>query len=596
MQNHRLEQHYLKLLNHFGETSVWVTLQQLADTLFCTKRHMRNLLLKMQQSGWIAWQGEFGRGKRSKLTLLSNKNQLVSNKAAYLIDQGRFNEAIDLLGSEQHLIAPLLRSKLGFCIDPEQQVLRVPYYRTMLNLHPATPLRRSERHLVRQIFSGLTRIKEENGELAADLAHHWRQITPLLWRFYIRPAVQFHDGQRLTCADITASLNRARELALFSHIEQIKIVGPHCVEFVLNAPDVNFPQLLATASALILPAQQHQMEHFARIPIGTGPYQVVQNDQRRLSLSAFDGYFGLRALLDQVDILMWPNLTQQTTDTLEPNPPAAALHTNTTWLSSSLSDQQYIAGEASELTGGPTERLEEMFLEQGGYFLLCDSHSRHWQQPERRAWLQQLLNPYSIAQELNPAIRHLWVPASSLLPNWCHRIAALQPSSPFDSQSLDNPASTARIRLAYHDHHPEFPTLSKALENLLQRQRIELELVELPYEQWAQGAADNIDLWLGTINFPVPESWHVGAWLLGSLLLRRSICGTDHKQLHSLHHQWRSGAISSEQLMWQVIHSGWLQPLFHHWMRLKGPANAQGIHLNNLGWFDFRSTWFEPAE
>ncbi|WP_442980198.1 hypothetical protein, partial [Salmonella enterica] len=22
---------------------------------------------------------------------------------------------------------------------------------------------------------------------------------------------------------------------------------------------------------------------------------------------------------------------------------------------------------------------------------------------------------------------------------------------------------------------------------------------------------------------------------------------------------------------------------------------ARGIHLNNLGWFDFRSTWIEPG-
>ncbi|EAS3058905.1 peptide ABC transporter substrate-binding protein, partial [Salmonella enterica] len=41
--------------------------------------------------------------------------------------------------------------------------------------------------------------------------------------------------------------------------------------------------------------------------------------------------------------------------------------------------------------------------------------------------------------------------------------------------------------------------------------------------------------------------------------------------------------------------SGWLQPLFHHWMRLKSPDRARGIHLNNLGWFDFRSTWIEPG-
>jgi MarR-like DNA-binding transcriptional regulator SgrR of sgrS sRNA len=184
-----------------------------------------------------------------------------------------------------------------------------------------------------------------------------------------------------------------------------------------------------------------------------------------------------------------------------------------------------------------------MFLEQGGYFLLCDSHSDKWQQPENRAWLQQILNPYSISQELNPVIRHLWVPATSLLPNWCHRIAPIHPTSPFKDT-----VSNSTLRLAYHDHHPEFPALANAMATLLKRNNIALELIELPYEQWAQGTADNIDIWLGTINFPVPETWHVGAWLLGSSLMRRSICGRDNDLLHHWHNQWRSGDMSSEHL------------------------------------------------
>ncbi|XAW89885.1 ABC transporter substrate-binding protein [Vibrio sp. CDRSL-10 TSBA] len=260
-------------------------------------------------------------------------------------------------------------------------------------------MRRSERHLVRQIFSGLTRIKEEIGEVEGDLAHHWRQLTPSIWRFYIRPAVQFHDGRPLTSDDVVTSLNRARKHALFSHIEQIKIIGPHCVEFELSAEDDNFPQLLATSSALILPANHAEIEHFARLPVGTGPYQVIQNDERRLCLKAFDGYFGLRALLDQVDILMWTNLTNKSDQEAEETKQSLSTEANATWLSSSLSDKEYISGVASDLTGGPSDRFEEMFLEQGGYFLLCDSHSDKWQQPENRAWLQQILNPYSISQE-----------------------------------------------------------------------------------------------------------------------------------------------------------------------------------------------------
>lgn len=58
----------------------------------------------------------------------------------------------------------------------------------MKNLLPGTALRRSETHMARQIFSGLTRINEENGELEADIAHHWQQLSRATGAFSYAPA------------------------------------------------------------------------------------------------------------------------------------------------------------------------------------------------------------------------------------------------------------------------------------------------------------------------------------------------------------------------------------------------------------------------
>ena len=194
MKTRRLEQQYLKLFQFFGKARVDTTSQELADVLYCTKRHMRNLLIQMQAAGWIDWLAKPGRGQRSRLQLKYSPHQLQSEKAEHLLDSGRFSEAIDLLAGDKQLITQLLKAKLGYSIRADCQTLRIPYYRTMPNLYPGTALRRSEMHLVRQIFNGLTRINEENGEVVADLAHHWRRIDALHWRFYLRPAVQFHDS------------------------------------------------------------------------------------------------------------------------------------------------------------------------------------------------------------------------------------------------------------------------------------------------------------------------------------------------------------------------------------------------------------------
>lgn len=584
MTTRHTEQKYLKLLQHYGDKPVSVTLQELADVLFCTRRHMRNLLLQMQEAKWLIWQSQAGRGHRARLHLRYKPEQLLSEKAEQLLESGHIDQAIQLLGKNKHQVAQLLRSKLGYSVRADYQRLCIPYYRTMPSLCPGIPLRRSEQHLVRQIFSGLTRINEEKGEVEADLAHHWRQIDPLRWRFYLRPAVLWHDGQELTIDAVIASLTRSAKLPLFSHLQTIQATGPLSLEITLAHPDNRLPLLLSHIDAMLLPPDHTQRADFPAHPVGTGPYEVVENNGFHLQMKAFDHYFGLRGLLDEVEVFIWPNLTE--TDNL-----AESLSDNDTaaWLSSSLSDEDYVSGRLSQVSGKPSDNLREMFLERGEYFLLCDSRSPHWHTAEHRRWLRETLSPYAILQHLSEAIRPFWVPGGSLLSSWFHTIEAGPACSPFISSS-----PYAKLRLAYHDQHPEFPMLLDIMQEIMRQQGILLEGVELNYDDWANGKA-NVDLWLGTVNFPIPEEWNVGTWLLGSPLLRHAISGGDDALLAQWETQWHAETISAEQLVRETTRSGWLQPLFHHWMRLKSPDRARGIHLNNLGWFDFRSTWIEPG-
>src|SRR5471030_1359151 len=64
----------------------------------------------------------------------------------------------------------MLLSQLGRSFRQGKHLLRVLYYRPLFNLLPGTMLRRSETHIARQIFSGLTLINEEKGEVEGDLA------------------------------------------------------------------------------------------------------------------------------------------------------------------------------------------------------------------------------------------------------------------------------------------------------------------------------------------------------------------------------------------------------------------------------------------
>ncbi|AIN19425.1 bacterial extracellular solute-binding s, 5 Middle family protein [Yersinia rochesterensis] len=595
MTSRRLEQQYLRLLHQVGVQPVEITLQELADKLSCTKRHMRTLLVQMQQAGWLIWQAEAGRGRRSHLQLLRNTHQLLMEKAEQLLDSGDFNEAIALLGEDKQLITPLLRAKLGYRIRDDYQALRIPYYRTMSNLYPGTPLRRSELHLVRQIFNGLTRIKEEDGEVTTDLAHKWRMLDPLHWRFYLRPAVQFHDGRELSSRDVVSSLTRSATLPLFSHIQKVSQHGPLSVVIELNQPDSRLPQLLAHHSALILPENHATQPDFASHPVGTGPYRVAENDDWHLQMKSFDHYFGFRGLLDEVEVLIFPDLARPPsgTPTVLSEQLSMANIQSATWLSSSISDIDYVSGSAASLTGKPSDSTQEMFLERGGYFLLCDSRSPHWHSIKQRRWLRKTLNPYHLIQPLIAPIRPFWVPATSVLPTWFHGIDSGEECAPFPIDHAVESEDMPVLTLAYHAQHPEYAMLVTEMTHILAAQGIKLAVIELDYITWAKGEA-HVDLWLGTVNFAVPEEWNVGAWLLGSPLLRQCMTGGDGAQLQTSLHNWRNQSLGSEQLIREVIGSGWLQPLFHHWMRLKAPEQAQGAHLNNLGWFDFQTTWLEP--
>ncbi|GAA0500595.1 SgrR family transcriptional regulator [Tatumella terrea] len=589
----RLEQHYRRLLAFYPQREVTLTLGELADKLCCSKRHMRGLLLRMQQAGWLNWQPSAGRGHQSELVLYYSEAQLLLRKAEQLLDEGDIRSAVGLLGDQQQLVAGLLRQKLGYQVREDYQSLRIPYYRTMPNLAPGTPLRRSEIHLVKQIFSGLTRVNEQTGLAEADLAHFWSHRDFRDWTFHLRPAVRFHDGRELTSEDVVVSLQRIATQPLFSHLSRINARGRLTVEITLSQPDARLPLLLTDSAALILPADFASRPGFAASPVGTGPYLVEENNRLHLRMRAFDHYFGLRGLLDEIEVIVWPPTLKQAAGL--PQGGAEAQYRNraqpSAWLSSSLSDIEYISGQALSLTGPPGEDCGEMFPEKGGYFLLFDSRSPHWQQSTARRWIREILNPYTLIQRFVPAIRPFWIPAASLMPDWLHRMSEGEAVRP-DSLPAGEPGRV--LRLAFHRQHPEFEMLALEMQHLLQAQGIVLELIEQDYEEWA-GGEESADLWLGTVNFPVPETWNAGAWLFSLPLLRHSVSGGDAERFTQWQHAWRDESLQGKQLTQQVIHDGWLQPLFHHWMRLKSPGQAQGIRLNNLGWFDFTRAWMAPA-
>lgn len=551
MSSPRLQQQFIRLWQHFQGQTTDTTLQELTGVLNCSRRHIRSLLNAMQQEGWLIWQAEAGRGKRSQLSFVYTGLALQQQRAEDLLEQDRIEQLVQLVGDKE-AARQMLLAHLGRSFRQGKHILRILYYRPLRNLQPGSALRRSEMHIARQIFSGLTNINEENGELKPDLAHHWQMLAPLHWRFYLRPAIRFHHGRELTMEDVITSLKRLTASPLFSHLETITSPMPFVIDIRLNSPDNWLPWLLGSVHAMILPQEWQTLPDFAQHPIGTGPYAVVRNNSNQLKIRAFDDYFGYRALIDEVNIWVLP-------DEPEEMPVSIQLQSD----------------------NSRHEQLESR-MEEGGYFLLFDKRSPLASRPEAQRWLRQVFNPISLLNHANISNQRDWSPAYSLLPRWHHH----HPDVP---QSM--PKGLTDVTLTFYQAHPEYRILSEIMRTLLAQHGVTLHIQTVSYEDWYQGNADS-DIWFGSLNCYLPIEFSLFAMLYELPLAQHCL----NDDLHADAQQWRNHSLPMAEWCEKLIASGQLHPLLHHWLQLQGQRSMRGVRMNMLGWFDFKSAWFAPPE
>ena len=551
MSTSRLQQHFIRLWQACEGQTQETTLEELAQQLNCSRRHMRTLLNGMQAQGWLQWQAEVGRGKRSQLTFIYTGLALQQQRAEDLLEQDSIEQLVQIVGNKG-LVRQMLVSHLGRSFRQGRHILRVLYYRPLLNLLPGTAMRRSETHIVRQIFSGLTSINEENGELTADIAHHWQQVSGLHWRFFIRPGIHFHHGRELEVSDIISSLQRINSLPLFNHITGIDSPTPWTLDIHLSSEDQWLPWLLGSVNAMILPQEWPTIENFSRQPIGSGPYAVALNNQNQLKIHAFDDYFGFRALIDEVNFWVLPEIGEEIT---------GALH----------------------LQGMPdSEKAVESRLEEGCYYLLFDKRSTQGSDPVVRQWVSHVLSPVNLLYQAAEPYQQYWFPAYGMLPRWHHSV---------QRPCIPKPEGLKSLTLTWYHSHSEHQVMSRLISTLLAEHDVKLIEQTLSYEDWYQGNSVS-DLWLNSVNYTLPLNYSLFAQLNEVPLLQK--CLSVNWQQDAKH--WRNNTLPLAEWYQQQVASLDIFPLIHHWLRIEGQRSMRGVKMNTLGWFDFKSAWFAPPD
>jgi peptide/nickel transport system substrate-binding protein len=164
--------------------------------------------------------------------------------------------------------------------------------------------------LVQLIFNGLVRINSK-GEIGPDLAESWDISSDgLVYTFYLRKGVRFHDGTECTAFDVKFTYDKIIDpeinspfRSLSELIDKFEAIDKYTFRVVLKKPSAPF---LYRMVRYIMP--KHILEDkdlnkadFNFHPIGTGPFRFKEwTKDNQIILEYNPDYYAGRPYLDKI--------------------------------------------------------------------------------------------------------------------------------------------------------------------------------------------------------------------------------------------------------------------------------------------------------
>ncbi|CAI0797295.1 SgrR family transcriptional regulator [Serratia ficaria] len=555
----RLHDQYVKLQRRFHpERDVAVMVSELVEALGCTARNVRLLLREMAALGWIRWEPAQGRGRTSRLMFLRAAEQLPQQELRQLLESGRLAEMLSLVEGDTKALESSLNQFLGAVTEGENRIVRVPWYRSISLLEPWKPQRRTERHLLRQCFAGLTRYDARQGRVVPDLAHHWKHDEERrVWDFFLKSGLKFSDGSVLDASDVERCISALTRSPVFSRlyqdVESIAVIDRQQLRIALRHPNHRFADLLSHASALIYGNSRGKTLY-------TGPWQVKSHDGFSLVMRVNPWYYGVRPVIDEVSIMK---------------------------IESDILDmgriQVFYQGMQQ---AGPPSRQER--IERGSCFLVVDGAGRFTAE-EDRVFLNHVLQPVDILKNASHQRKmHLALSvAQGLLPGWYHRLLDIVPPL---RQKMYRDLTLATFE------QPELARHAEGIINILERYGIRCRLIVKPYQAFFTAPPTGVDLWLSNVVLDDASDYAVNAWIQSDPILERS--GRSWLQERAeVGRGINTGQATCETALEKLVRDWteqrWFIPLVYHLVDREQFPVVGNESTSELGWINFSEAWFD---
>jgi len=572
---------------------VEVSLDQLAEVLYCTVRNVKLIIRRLEEEGWIAWQAGRGRGNRSKLTFQVDKDSLLLQLSQERAELGEYKQAFDMLHTYSDGTQVLskfvdwLDSQFGYKTEswagkPQADILRIPSYYQIQTLDPAELVYAFDSHMIRQLFDQLVYYSEEYKQYMPSIAHAWEHNEDAsIWTFYLRKGILFHNGRELTAEDVVFSMTRLSQRNkiqswMLRTLDRAEALGPYVVRIHLARPHWLFLRILCSASLSIVPHDFEGLmeEEFWSLPIGTGPFRLKEWSENQFVLEAHTSYFQGRPHLDGVMLAYVPK-------------EAAPRTKSNKW-------QKLLYGQDS-LHQEPNDAWTKVELLPRGCSLVVWNMRK--QGPQRSIAFRRAMNAIIDRQRMLEELGDNWVyPAYGFYPN---------EQTPHEGDPYDPDYAQVLLAEAGYDGTPI---------TLMTHEGHEKEVHWIQQHCAAYGIEVRIEIatWQ---SIREPEVMHTADGILSCIVLAEDeVCllemyeqdgGSIKEFMLPEFHPWvrerveqvlstpdeteRRARLSAIER--RARDDGFILFLLHNKMGTHSHPSVRGVGLNSLGWVNFKDVW-----